>query len=124
METTNIVLAYVLCLKLNLIASDVCWRINSRQLPYYKLMKSNWRSNQLIVSRTMVQNVNECTKFARVKKALAFNYGLETDRYGKSNDAIANNITSPIREVSQVKNIRYSFYGEKYLPLCKSGNNV
>ncbi|XP_076397700.1 C-type lectin domain family 6 member A isoform X2 [Megachile rotundata] len=58
-----------------------CCQINSSKLPRYKLMKSNARLNQFILSRTVVQNVNECKKFALVKKALAFNYGLGTDYY-------------------------------------------
>ncbi|XP_053975358.1 uncharacterized protein LOC128874553 [Hylaeus volcanicus] len=68
------------CLTGNLISSDRCCEINSRQLPYYKLIRSNARSNQVILSRTTVANVNECKEFALAKKALAFNYGLETDR--------------------------------------------
>ncbi|XP_053998851.1 uncharacterized protein LOC128887214 isoform X2 [Hylaeus anthracinus] len=68
------------CLTRNLISSDRCCEINSRQLPYYKLIRSNARSNQVILSRTTVANVNECKEFALAKKALAFNYGLETDR--------------------------------------------
>lgn len=40
-------------------------------------MKSNARSDQLILSRTLIKNVNECRKFALNKKALAFNYGIE-----------------------------------------------
>lgn len=69
---------------------DNCYQINSRQLPYYKLVKSNARSNQLILSRKMVQNVNECRNFASVKKALAFNYGIENDDYGKMKRVIEN----------------------------------
>lgn len=67
----------VTCLILNLIVCDNCCEINSQQLPYYKLMKSNARSDQLILSRTLIKNVNECRKFALNKKALAFNYGIE-----------------------------------------------
>lgn len=67
----------VACLILNLIVCDNCCEINSQQLPYYKLMKSNARSDQLILSRTLIKNVNECRKFALNKKALAFNYGIE-----------------------------------------------
>ncbi|XP_017765194.1 PREDICTED: uncharacterized protein LOC108554428 isoform X2 [Eufriesea mexicana] len=75
------VLIYITaCLTSHLIVCDNCCQINSRQLPYYKLTKSNARSNQLILSRTTVQNVNECRKFASMKKALAFNYGLENYR--------------------------------------------
>lgn len=69
----------VACLILNLIVCDNCCEINSQQLPYYKLMKSNARSNQLILSRTSIKNVNECRKFASNKKALAFNYGIENN---------------------------------------------
>lgn len=87
MEKLIVILTYLIaCLGLHLITCDNCCEINSRQLPYYKLMKSNARSNQLILSRKTVQNVNECRKFASVKKALAFNYGLDDD-YGKTKDA-------------------------------------
>ncbi|XP_068969179.1 uncharacterized protein [Bombus flavifrons] len=80
MEKLIVILTYLIaCLGLHLITCDNCCEINSRQLPYYKLMKSNARSNQLILSRKTVQNVNECRKFASVKKALAFNYGLDDD---------------------------------------------
>ncbi|KOC62981.1 CD209 antigen-like protein D [Habropoda laboriosa] len=61
-------------LKLNLIMCDSCCQIDSRELPYYKLMKSNARSDQLILSTATVQNISECRKFAWAKKALAFNY--------------------------------------------------
>lgn len=74
-----ILLIYLTCLILNLIVCDNCCEINSQQLPYYKLMKSNARSDQLILSRTTIKNVNECRKFASNKKALAFNYGIENN---------------------------------------------
>ncbi|CAK9829597.1 CD209 antigen-like protein D [Anthophora retusa] len=64
-----------------LIKCDSCSQINSRELPYYRLTKSNARSNQLIFSTATVQNISECRKFAWIKKALAFNYGLEIDYY-------------------------------------------
>ncbi|KAF3426297.1 hypothetical protein E2986_13347 [Frieseomelitta varia] len=80
MSKLILVLSYLIaCLILNLIMCDNCYQINSRQLPHYKLVKSNARSNQLILSRKMVQNVNECRNFASAKKALAFNYGTEND---------------------------------------------
>lgn len=86
MEKLIVIVTYLIaCLGLHLITCDNYCEINSRQLPYYKLMKSNARSNQLILSRKTVQNVNECRKFASVKKALAFNYGLDDD-YGKTKD--------------------------------------
>ncbi|XP_078045982.1 uncharacterized protein LOC144474703 isoform X1 [Augochlora pura] len=63
----------------NVILCDRCNRINLQPLPYYKLIKSNVRSNHLLLSRTVVRNVNECRQFALAKKALAFNYGLESN---------------------------------------------
>lgn len=74
---------YITCLTLDIIVCDNCCQINSRELPYYKLTRSNARSSQSILSRTTVQNVNECRKFASTKKALAFNYGLENYHRGK-----------------------------------------
>ncbi|XP_031842360.1 uncharacterized protein LOC116431241 isoform X2 [Nomia melanderi] len=67
---------------MNIILCDRCCRISSRQLSYYKLIKSKVRSNNLILSRTAVRNVNECKEFALTKRALAFNYGLENNPYG------------------------------------------
>ncbi|XP_076675715.1 uncharacterized protein LOC143372917 [Andrena cerasifolii] len=69
------------CLAAGLISCDRCCQINSRQLPQYKLVRSNARSTQLILSRRTVRNLNECKAFALAKKALAFNYGLETDPF-------------------------------------------
>ncbi|XP_031842274.1 uncharacterized protein LOC116431241 isoform X1 [Nomia melanderi] len=66
---------------MNIILCDRCCRISSRQLSYYKLIKSKVRSNNLILSRTAVRNVNECKEFALTKRALAFNYGLENNPY-------------------------------------------
>ncbi|XP_015436509.1 PREDICTED: uncharacterized protein LOC107191881 [Dufourea novaeangliae] len=72
-----LVICLTVYLIINVILCDRCCKINSRRLPYYKLIKSNARSNQLILSRRTVRNVNECREFALAKKALAFNYGLE-----------------------------------------------
>ncbi|XP_029033340.2 uncharacterized protein LOC114871515 [Osmia bicornis bicornis] len=82
MHSTDIISRFlIVLLSINLIKCNPCCQINSYKLPSYKLMKSNARLNQLILSRTMVLNVRECMKFATAKKALAFNYGLETDHH-------------------------------------------
>lgn len=80
---TAALIPLIACLTASLILCDRCCQINSRQLPQYKLVRSNARSTQLILSRRTVRNLNECKAFALAKKALAFNYGLETDPSGK-----------------------------------------
>ncbi|XP_076647799.1 C-type lectin domain family 6 member A [Halictus rubicundus] len=64
----------------NVTFCDRCFQINLRPLPYYQLIKTNFRSSHVILSRTTVRSVNECREFALAKKALAFNYGLESKR--------------------------------------------
>ncbi|CAL7935721.1 unnamed protein product [Xylocopa violacea] len=87
MESVIVLLIYLTaCLTFDLIACDSCWQINSRQMPYYKLIKPNARSNQLVLSTATARNVNECRIFATVKKALAFNYGREMDYNERSID--------------------------------------
>ncbi|XP_076249006.1 C-type lectin domain family 4 member E [Calliopsis andreniformis] len=82
-RVTVFLIISIACSILQLIFCDRCCQINSRQLPYYKLIKFNARSNKVILSRKTVRNVNECREFALAKKALAFNYGWETDFRGK-----------------------------------------
>ncbi|CAD1474925.1 unnamed protein product, partial [Heterotrigona itama] len=113
---------------------DNCCQINSRQLPYYKLVKSNARSNQLILSRKMVQNVNECRNFASIKKALAFNYGIEDDDY-ELNIGIQNKRRRRKRRMCQalecpeiynfttlVKDKNYKYYST-YPSIISTGSN-
>ncbi|XP_043262208.1 uncharacterized protein LOC122403005 isoform X2 [Colletes gigas] len=77
--STVLIISSLYLQTLSIVLCDRCCRINSRKLPDYKLIRSNVRSNQLILSRTTVRNINECKQFSSAKKALAFNYGLETD---------------------------------------------
>ncbi|XP_012218290.1 uncharacterized protein [Linepithema humile] len=62
---------------------DRCCEISHRELPRYDLIKTNWRSNQPIISRKAVSNVSECNKFAASKKALAFNFVSARNRAGR-----------------------------------------
>ncbi|XP_076290562.1 CD209 antigen-like protein C [Lasioglossum baleicum] len=66
---------------MNIAFCDRCCQINLRSLPHYKLIKTNVRSSDVILSRTTVRSVNECREFALAKKALAFNYGVESEQW-------------------------------------------
>ncbi|XP_017885435.1 uncharacterized protein LOC108628194 isoform X2 [Ceratina calcarata] len=115
----------IACLILKSFACDNCCEINSRRLPYYKLMKSHARSNQFILASAVVQTVNECRKFALTKRALAFNYGLEMKHHG-------NKVTRKICEALQCpevhnftaleKNRNYKYYSTypSFIPVTGS----
>ncbi|XP_025262247.1 C-type lectin domain family 4 member E [Camponotus floridanus] len=62
---------------------DHCCVINYHELPRYNLIKTNWRSNQPIISRKVVFNVEKCEEFAASKRALAFNLVSTRNRAGK-----------------------------------------
>ncbi|XP_076171648.1 C-type lectin domain family 6 member A isoform X1 [Ptiloglossa arizonensis] len=120
----------------NIVSYDRCCRINSRQLTYYnyyKLIKSNARSNQSILSRTTVSSVNECKKFAMAKKALAFNYGSETNRHeweiGNQNKNNNARMTCQALECPEIYNFttfvrdkNYKYYS-MYLDSISTGTN-
>lgn len=62
---------------------DHCCVINYHELPRYNLIKTNWRSNQPIVSRKVVFNLEKCEEFAASKRALAFNLVSTRNRAGR-----------------------------------------
>lgn len=71
---------YIVCV----ILCDRCCDISYHSLPEYNLIKNKTRSNQPIISRTVVSNITDCKRFAAFKKALAFNFisGKDPDGMG------------------------------------------
>ncbi|KAK2587591.1 hypothetical protein KPH14_003719 [Odynerus spinipes] len=102
-----------------LLDSSVCDRcaINLRKLPSYKLSRSGARSNQVVVSRKVIRNLDECERFAISKKALAFNFGLNINLNERN---ICQVLQCPeIRNSSLLtkdKNYRYYSMYPNYIP--------
>lgn len=73
MSCVDLLLFFFIICAAYLAICDRCCLINYQKLPQYDLIKTNRRSNQPIISRKVVSNVEECKEFAASKRALAFN---------------------------------------------------
>ncbi|XP_072760779.1 uncharacterized protein [Anoplolepis gracilipes] len=82
MPRANVLLFLLIICLADLAICDRCCVINYHELPRYDLIKTNWRSNQLIISRKVVSNVKKCEEFAASKRALAFNLASKRNRAG------------------------------------------
>lgn len=82
MPRVNLLLFLFIICAAYLAICDHCCVINYQELPRYDLIKTNWRSNQPIISRKVVSNVEKCKEFAASKRALAFNLASTRNRAG------------------------------------------
>lgn len=57
------------------LVNNGCRDLNERHAILYKLILSNAKSEQSIMTRRRVSSVSKCMNFAENKNALAFNYG-------------------------------------------------
>lgn len=83
MPRVSVLLFLLITCAVYLTICDHCCVINYHELPRYNLIKTNFRSNQPIISRKVVFNVEKCEEFAASKRALAFNLVSARNRAGR-----------------------------------------
>lgn len=83
MPRVSVILCLLIIYAAYLVICDHCCVINYQELPRYNLIKNNRRSNQPIISRKVVLNVEKCEEFAASKRALAFNLVSARNRAGR-----------------------------------------
>ncbi|XP_012521472.2 C-type lectin domain family 4 member E [Monomorium pharaonis] len=78
----NLILFFFVLFAVYLAICDRCCLISRHELPQYDLIKTKSRSSQPIISRKVVPSLDECKKFAALKRALAFNFISARNRTG------------------------------------------
>ncbi|XP_029169056.1 uncharacterized protein LOC114939009 [Nylanderia fulva] len=111
MARVNLLLFFFIICAAYLAICDRCCLINYQELPQYDLIKTNRRSNQPIISRNVVSNVEECMEFAASKRALAFNLASTRKHVGtRENTCQALQCPEDFNMTTLVRAANYKYY--------------